>query len=194
MFWFGQILGAIGGLLGTTTIRDWIRSRWSKLSDRQFDIARVTLIIVGLIVSGTIYVQATKKISHLELRTKDRVLNPNQKTVALLRKEPHGQVILIFDPVDNFTWEYAIQWAKLLKDTGWEAECCELPSDSRVPPGVTLLISKINDVAPYVLHLRDVLIKSNLPVVVAPPGPFLPNDSKDYSLVEAVLFIGRKPE
>jgi hypothetical protein len=190
VFWFGQIISAIGSLIGLEPIRNWIRLYWSKIDNRHFNLIRGIIIIIGFIISGTLYIRATNKISHLELRTQYRSLNPTQKLIAALNTDPRGRVHVIADSYDGgAAQEYLEQWTKLFTDTGWPTGG-RLELAPLIPQGVVTLA--IRNPSPHALHLRDVLVGSGLPISVVPSdAPFLQqfNDLPE----DVLLFIGRRP-
>ena len=57
MFWFGLILSTAAALIGIAPIRNRIRSRWSRVDDSHFDTTRIILVLVGVLISGVIYIQ-----------------------------------------------------------------------------------------------------------------------------------------
>jgi len=63
MYWTGQLLALVAGLIGVTAVRTWIRTRWPKL---HLDLALIVLLLVGIVISAVMHMQETKKSSELE--------------------------------------------------------------------------------------------------------------------------------
>jgi hypothetical protein len=65
MFWLGEALALIAGLIAVSAIRRVIRSRSQAIRDLHLDIAIVVLLVIGLLISTIIHLGEVSKSTQL---------------------------------------------------------------------------------------------------------------------------------
>ena len=66
MFWLGELIALIAGLVGIALIRGRIRRRLSRVAESHLDILLVGLLLAGLITSAAVHVREVAKGTQLE--------------------------------------------------------------------------------------------------------------------------------
>jgi hypothetical protein len=122
LFWVGQIIVFLGGLLSIGLSRDGVKLRYSVVKDYHLDTVALILLPLGLFISGFVYYQNEHTLQELKENAEPRSITPEQHITLLkaLKSAFKGEVSVFGDLTDTEARSYAQQIESLLREAGFE--------------------------------------------------------------------------